>query len=83
MSLGHIEHFEARARKELARRARHPLAMLERAGIVIGDAVGRGIAGLQPELDQKLGYVAGKRADALRFFAAAEMPVVLDRGAAA
>ena len=50
---------------------------------MIGDAVGRGIAGLQPELDQKLGYIAGKRADALRFFAADEMPVVLDRSAAA
>ena len=50
---------------------------------MIGDAVGRGVAGIQPELDQKLGYIAGKRGDALRFFAADEMPVVLERGAAA
>ena len=83
MPLGHVEDVEAGARQKLARRACHALSMLERAGIVISDAIGRGIAGLESKLSQKLGDIAGERADTSCVFAADEMSVVLDRGAAA
>ena len=89
MPFGHVLHGEARLAQELLRLEPDLLAVLHRAGRMIGDhQVGVAHRRLQADLGHQLGDVASDRADpgglgGVGRVLAQHEPVVLDRGAAA
>ena len=83
MPLGYVEHLETGAGQQLPWWAGHALAVLQRAGVVIGDAIRLGRAVAHADVRQQFGDVARERADPPCGVAVDEMAVVLDRRAAA